>query len=91
MAIVLIIPLLIIMLIFVIIYTQKGIHWITSMMLLTLLTWLVIPSSQGVIQTIVGKALFSLIVILLLLSARYFSRLYQRRGMKILKEYWKRK
>jgi small neutral amino acid transporter SnatA (MarC family) len=91
MAIVLIIPLLIIMLIFVIIYAQKGIYWITSMMLLTLLTWLVIPSSQGVIQTIVGKALFSLIVILLLLSARYFSRLYQRRGMKILKEYWKRK
>jgi hypothetical protein len=91
MAIVLIIPLLIIMLIFVIIYAQKGIYWITSMMLLTLLTWLVIPSSQGVIQTIVGKALFSLIVILLLLSDRYFSRLYQRRGMKILKEYWKRK
>jgi hypothetical protein len=88
---VLIVPLALIILVFIVIYASRRLWWIGSIILLLVLMWLVIPSSQDWANTIAVKTLISLIIVPSLILTRYFSRLYRRKGMGILRDYWRRK
>ena len=85
------VPLIIIVLIFVVIYASKRVWWITSVIILLGIGWVLIPLSSTSGNVVIGKAVFSLFILGLLLSARFFSRAYRQIGQDILNRYRKQK
>jgi hypothetical protein len=75
----------------IIVYATSKIWWITSLISFLLLMLLVIPPSYDLASTLADKALTLVIMLPFLLLMRFFSRLHQRRGIGILKDYWNRK
>jgi hypothetical protein len=72
-------------------FAKKRLWWISSMILQVILGWFMIPSSQDVAQKIADEILFSIILVPLLIISRFFTRVYQRKGINILRDYWNQK